>query len=158
MSEALFSAGNILIREVRASYVSAPVVEAGADSFVARNPEGLVAILETLYEPKLDPQENLFAIYFNSKNQVIGTERVYRGTVNAATVSTRDIVRNALIMNAAAIVISHNHPSGDPGPTAEDLVFTRRLDDACRLFGIELLDHIVLGNPRFVSLRQRGVL
>jgi DNA repair protein RadC len=142
MSEALFSAGNILIREVRASYVSAPVVEAGADSFVARNPEGLVAILETLYEPKLDPQENLFAIYFNSKNQVIGTERVYRGTVNAATVSTRDIVRNALIMNAAAIVI----------------VFTRRLDDACRLFGIELLDHIVLGNPRFVSLRQRGVL
>ncbi|HEY0788632.1 MAG TPA: DNA repair protein RadC [Thermoanaerobaculia bacterium] len=103
-------------------------------------------------------QERLGAIFLDSKNRVIREREIYVGTLNATTVSTRDVLRVALEENAAGIVVFHNHPSGDPTPSAEDLAFTRKLNEATRLFGIELVDHLIIGTNRFVSLRNRGVL
>ncbi|HEY0592829.1 MAG TPA: DNA repair protein RadC [Thermoanaerobaculia bacterium] len=103
-------------------------------------------------------QERLGAIFLDSKNRVIREREIYVGTLNATTVSTRDVLRVALEENAAGIVVFHNHPSGDPTPSAEDLAFTRKLNEATRLFGIELVDHLIIGINRFVSLRNRGVL
>lgn len=103
-------------------------------------------------------QERLGAIFLDSKNRVIREREIYVGTLNATTVSTRDVLRVALEENAAGIVVFHNHPSGDPSPSAEDIAFTRKLNDATRLFGIDFVDHLIIGANRFVSLRNRGVL
>jgi len=71
-------------------------------------------------------------------------------------VSTRDVIRHALEENATAVVLYHNHPSGDPSPSAEDLMFTRKMAESLRLCDIDLADHIVIGANRFYSMRQRG--
>jgi DNA repair protein RadC len=103
-------------------------------------------------------QERLGALFLDSKNRLIREREIYVGTLNATTVSTRDVVRLALEENAAALIVFHNHPSGDPSPSAEDIAFTRKLNEASRLFGIELVDHLIIGANRFVSLRKRGVV
>lgn len=103
-------------------------------------------------------QERLGALFLDSKNRIIREREIYVGTLNATTVSTRDVLRLALEENAAGIVAFHNHPSGDPSPSAEDIAFTRKLNDAARLFGVELVDHLIIGANRFVSLRSRGVI
>ncbi|HVR44476.1 MAG TPA: DNA repair protein RadC [Thermoanaerobaculia bacterium] len=103
-------------------------------------------------------QERLGALFLDSKNRLIREREIYVGTLNAATVSTRDVLRIALEENAAGVVIFHNHPSGDPAPSAEDLSFTRRLVEAASLMGLDVIDHLILGANRYVSLRQRGAL
>lgn len=103
-------------------------------------------------------QERLGALFLDAKNRVMSEREIYVGTLNATTVSTRDILRIALEEHAAGIVVFHNHPSGDPTPSGEDMAFTRRLDQAAKLMGIDLVDHIILGASRFVSLRQRGIV
>ena len=103
-------------------------------------------------------QERLGAVFLDSKNRIIREREIYVGTLNAATVSTRDVLRYALQDNAAAVVIFHNHPSGDPAPSAEDLVFTRKMAEAGRLLGVDVLDHLILGANRYVSLKQRGAM
>ena len=103
-------------------------------------------------------QERLGAVFLDSKNRIIREREIYIGTLNSTTVSTRDILRYALQENAASVIIFHNHPSGDPSPSAEDLVFTRKAVEACKLMGVEVLDHLILGANRYVSLKQRGAL
>lgn len=102
-------------------------------------------------------QERLGAIFLDSKNRIMMEREIYVGSLNATTVSTRDVLRIALEESAAAVIVFHNHPSGDPSPSAEDLVFTRRLAEAARIMGVDLVDHLILGTNQFVSLRQRGV-
>lgn len=101
-------------------------------------------------------QERLGAIYLDAKNRVLLEREIYIGTLNAATVSTRDVLRIALEENAAGMIVFHNHPSGDPAPSSEDISFTRRLSEASKLLGVDLIDHLILGTNRFVSLKQRG--
>ncbi len=103
-------------------------------------------------------QERLGAVYLDAKNRVIREREIYVGTLNATTVSTRDVLRYALMEHAAAVIIFHNHPSGDPSPSAEDLVFTRKMVEAGKVMGVEVMDHLILGANRFVSLRQRGII
>lgn len=120
------------------------------------NPEALARALVARYSHHL--QERLGAVFLDSKNRIIREREIYVGTLNSTTVSTRDVLRWALEENAAGVIIFHNHPSGDPGPSAEDLLFTRKMVEAGKLMGVEVLDHLILGANRFVSLRQRGVL
>ena len=80
------------------------------------------------------------------------------GTLTASLVHPREVLGPALRARAAALVVAHNHPSGDPEPSPEDCALTERLRDAARLLGLELLDHVVVGRNGFVSLRERGVL
>ena len=101
-------------------------------------------------------QEVLGAVYLDAKHRVIREREVFIGTINSAVVSTRDVLRFALDDHAAAVVVFHNHPSGCPEPSGEDLLFTRKLVDAGKLLGVDVLDHLILGVGRFVSLKLRG--
>jgi len=103
-------------------------------------------------------QEVLGAIYLDAKHRVLSEREIYVGTLNSATVSTRDVLRHALDDHAAAVIVYHNHPSGDPSPSAEDLLFTQKLLAAGKVLSVEILDHLILGAGRFVSLEQRGML
>jgi DNA repair protein RadC len=103
-------------------------------------------------------QEQLRVILLDTKNRVIAFHLVYQGTVNSAHAEPRDIFREAIRQNAVSLVIAHNHPSGDPTPSQDDIEVTNRLAEAGRVLGIEVADHIVIGKGgRYVSLRERGL-
>ena len=101
-------------------------------------------------------QERLGAVFLDSRRHVLRQREIYVGTISHAAVSTRDVIRHALDEGACAVVLFHNHPSGDPSPSAEDLMFTRKMSEALKLCDIELHDHLVIGKQRFHSMRQRG--
>ncbi|MEO8502537.1 MAG: DNA repair protein RadC [Acidobacteriota bacterium] len=102
-------------------------------------------------------QEIMGALYLDVRHRLLGEREIYRGTLNRAAVEPRGLLKEGLLRGAAALVLFHTHPSGDPSPSAEDLVFTRRLAEAGDLIGVKLLDHLVLGaTGAWVSLRERG--
>lgn len=102
-------------------------------------------------------KEVLKLLLLNSRSKLIGESDVSEGTADTALVSPRELFLEALRKNAAAIILLHNHPSGEPTPSREDVRITRRIYEAGALIGIELLDHIVIGDNCFVSLRERGL-
>jgi DNA repair protein RadC len=102
-------------------------------------------------------QEIMGAFYLDIRGRLIAEGEMYRGTQSRSAVEPRGILKQALLHSASAVVLFHTHPSGDPTPSAEDLVFTRRMAEAGELVGIRLLDHIILGHAgRWVSLQRRG--
>ncbi|MGH9440680.1 MAG: RadC family protein [Thermoanaerobaculia bacterium] len=103
-------------------------------------------------------QERTGALLLDAKHRLIKDVECYRGTLDRALVEPREICKNALLEDAAAVILYHNHPSGDPSPSAEDEEFTRRLRRAAEAVGIRLLDHVVVGRSGCVSLKERGVL
>ena len=103
-------------------------------------------------------REELRSILLNTKNTVTGMVTVYAGNLAGSSVRVGEVFREAVRRQSAAMVVVHNHPSGDPAPSAEDLRITRELAEAGRLLDIELLDHLVIGHGRWVSLRALGVL
>lgn len=105
-----------------------------------------------------EEQEQMICMMLNTKNQLLGEEQISRGTVNASLVSPRDLLLAALRHHAVHIILVHNHPSGSPDPSREDLLLTRRIQAACQLVDIPLLDHIVIGDHRYVSFREEGLL
>ena len=109
-------------------------------------------------EMSLLTQENLVALLLNTRNQVVARRTIYIGTVNSSAVRPAEVLRPAVRENAPAIIVVHNHPSGDPTPSPEDVAVTRDLAAAGKLLGIELLDHLIIGNGgRFTSLKERGL-
>lgn len=103
-------------------------------------------------------QERLGAVFLDSRHRILKQAEIYVGTINSALVSTRDIVTQCLMENATAVVIFHNHPSGDPTPSAEDLMFTNKLLHTLGYIDVDLLDHLIVGSHRYYSLRERGQL
>ena len=103
-------------------------------------------------------QEELRVVLLNTKNVVIAMVTVYAGNLAGSSVRVGEVFRDAVRRQAAALVVAHNHPSGDPAPSAEDLRITAELGQAGRLLDIELLDHLVIGHGRWVSLRALGAL
>jgi DNA repair protein RadC len=102
-------------------------------------------------------QEHMRLILLNSRHEVISTPTVYKGSLNTAVVRVAEVFKDALRQNAAAIVVSHNHPSGDPSPSPEDIIVTRNCVEAGKLLGIEVVDHVIIGHNRYVSLKERGL-
>lgn len=102
--------------------------------------------------------EVVMAALINVRSKVIRVESVATGTSNMAVISPKDIVKLALQHNAASVILGHNHPSGDPNPSQEDIRLTESLGTALKLFEIRLLDHIVIGNNSYVSFRQTGLM
>jgi DNA repair protein RadC len=102
-------------------------------------------------------QEHFRVLYLDTRNRVLGQETVYVGTLNASHARIAEIFREAVKRNCAAIIVAHNHPSGDPAPSPEDILVTRRLVEAGEMLDIEVLDHIVIGQQRYVSLKERGL-
>lgn len=103
-------------------------------------------------------QEHFVALYLNTKNHVIKQKTVFIGSLNASIVHPREVFKEALRTSSAAVICLHNHPSGDPSPSTEDINVTKRLDEAGKILGITLLDHIVVGENCFISLKERGFL
>jgi len=103
-------------------------------------------------------KEHFVTLHLDTKHQVVGEEVVSIGSLNASIAHPREIFRTALKRNAAAILCAHNHPSGDPAPSEEDILVTQRLIKAGQILGIEVLDHIVFGDKRYISLRERGYI
>ena len=103
-------------------------------------------------------QEQLRVLLLNTRNQVRGQRVVYMGNVNSAVIRPAEVLRAAVIESAPSIIISHNHPSGDPTPSPEDVSITRELVQAGKLLGIDLLDHVVIGGDRWVSLKERKLM
>lgn len=104
------------------------------------------------------PQEQFGAVYLSTKNQLIAYRALTVGTINASLAKAREVFRYALRYNAAAVVLVHNHPSGNPEPSHEDIVVTQRIADAGQVMEIPVLDHIIIGDGVFVSLCERGYL
>lgn len=103
-------------------------------------------------------REELRLVLFNSKNQYIRDTVLFQGTVNSSLVSPREIFLEALRYQAVSIVLLHNHPSGDSTPSREDILTTRRIQGAGELIGIILIDHIIIGDHSYISLKEQGVL
>lgn len=119
------------------------------------NPSDVAALVS--YEMEGFEQEHLWVILLDTRNRVISIERIYKGSLNSSSVRIGELFRAAIQRNAASIVIVHNHPSGDPTPSPEDVALTRGAVQAGKLMDIEVLDHLVIGLGRFVSLKERGL-
>ncbi len=103
-------------------------------------------------------KEHVRALYLDVKNRLVREEVISIGGLNSSPLYPREVIRPALLCNAAGIILAHNHPSGDPTPSPCDLEITQRIKDACILLNVELLDHIILGEKGYVSLREKGQL
>ncbi|WP_161975644.1 RadC family protein [Tengunoibacter tsumagoiensis] len=99
--------------------------------------------------------EEMHIILLDTKNQVVESIKRYKGTVNSSVLRIAEIFRPAIVRNCPHVIICHNHPSGDPTPSAEDIEVTRQLVAAGKLLDIELLDHLIIGNPRHFSLKDK---
>lgn len=102
-------------------------------------------------------QEHLVVLVLDTRNRIVHQETLYVGTINTSLVRTAEVFAVAMRHNAAGIMVAHNHPSGDPNPSPEDITLTRRLVDAGKLMEIAVLDHIIVGHNRYVSLRDRNL-
>jgi DNA repair protein RadC len=123
--------------------------------YVVRSPEDAANYLSDI--SFLD-QEHFEAIFLNTKNMVIGRKTIFKGSLNASIVHPRELFREAVKLSAASIVVGHNHPSGDSSPSREDIEVTKRLVEAGKLVGIDVLDHIIVGQGKFTSLKEKGYL
>lgn len=130
-------------------------LERPEERFRVRSPED-VAILVSSEMAALD-QEELRVVLLNTKNEVVRVVTLYRGSVNAAQIRVAEVFKEAVRQNAPSLVIVHNHPSGDPTPSPDDVAVTRELVAAGKLLDIEVLDHLVIGDGRHVSLRRKGL-
>jgi len=113
-----------------------------------------------MFLPTLKPLEveETWALYLDGKNGIIKKKMMTRGSVNSSMVSEREIFRDALLHSAVGIILIHNHPSGDPSPSLDDLEVTRKLRNGADLLGINLMDHVIIGDNNFISLKERGIL
>lgn len=112
------------------------------------------------FRAHFDPvdREQFLALILDGRNRLLGFNLVAIGTLTSALVHPREVFKAAILANAAAIILVHNHPSGDPEPSAEDRALTSRLKEAGEILGIRILDHIVIGDGRFCSLSEEGLL
>jgi len=120
-----------------------------------RSPADVANLL--MLEMGLLEQEHLRAVLLDTKNVVLRVANVYAGNLNTAVVRVGEVFREAIRANCASIIVVHNHPSGDPTPSPEDVRVTEQLVEAGRLLDIEVLDHLVIGRNRYVSLKERGL-
>ncbi|WIV18476.1 DNA repair protein RadC [Paenibacillus polygoni] len=103
-------------------------------------------------------KEHFVCLFLNTKNHVIAQETLSMGSLNAAIVHPREVFRAAIKCSSASLICAHNHPSGDPTPSPEDIKLTKRLLEAGDIVGIEVLDHVVIGDGKFVSLKEQGFI
>ncbi|WP_163191786.1 RadC family protein [Clostridium thermarum] len=126
------------------------------EEYIIKSPADAASILmETMRSLK---QEVLKIILVNTKNKVILIKDVSMGSINSSIVHPREVFMEAVRRSAASIIVCHNHPSGDPTPSSEDINITHRLKECGKLLGIELLDHIIIGNGTYISLKEKGIL
>ncbi len=141
--------------------VREPQADATGKAIAVRTPEEVAAQCTDMAQ---SAQEVFVVFDLNTRNNIIDRRLVTLGLIDSSLVHPREVFRGALLNNAAAIVVAHNHPSGDPNPSAEDLRITRQLIEAGRILGIKLLDHVVIGRTSpdrakgHLSMREAGLV
>jgi DNA repair protein RadC len=125
------------------------------DRFQIRSPADAAQLL--LAELSHLDQEHFVVLCLDTRNRLVHSETVYKGSVNAAQIRVAEILRPAITRQCPCIVTSHNHPSGDCSPSPDDSVVVGNITEACKLMDVDHLDHIVVGRGRFVSMRERGL-
>ncbi len=119
------------------------------------NPADAAGLL--MYEMSALEQEHLRVILLDTRNRVLEIREIYRGSLNSSMVRIGEVFRDAVRRSAAAIIVVHNHPSGDPTPSSDDVAVTRAIVEAGKLMDVEVLDHIIIGQGKFVSLKERSL-
>ncbi len=115
-------------------------------------------VFEKFHFLKNESKEYFITLHLDGKNKILCIEIVSTGSLNASIVHPREVFKSCLLSSAAAMILMHNHPSGDPTPSREDLELTRRLKEAGELLGIRILDHIIIGDECYISLADLGQL
>jgi len=126
------------------------------ERYAVRTPED--AAQYVMDELRFENQEHFVCLFLNTKFRIIGKKYIFKGTLNSSVVHPREVFREAVRSSAAAIICVHNHPSGDPTPSQEDLEVTERLVEAGHLMGIEIVDHLIIGDQTYYSLREHGLI
>ena len=124
-------------------------------SYAIKSPDDVAAIGKEFMRIHEEPEEYMYMICMNTKNKVIGVFEISHGSVNSSIVTPREVFQKALLANAVSIIVMHNHPSGDPTPSREDIEVTKRLVEAGKVVSVEVLDHIIVGDW-YVSLKEKG--
>lgn len=124
------------------------------DKYTVRSPQDAAAYL--MPDMTSLSQEHFVVLFLDVKNQIIHKKTIFIGGLNASIVHPREIFREAVKRSAASIICAHNHPSGVPTPSPEDIEVTKRIQEAGFIIGIELLDHIIIGDHQFTSLKEKG--
>lgn len=122
-----------------------------------RSPQDAVDLGKIYIGIHEEPEEYMYMFCLNTKNRVIGIFEISHGTVNSSLVGAREVFQKALLANSVSIILLHNHPSGDPTPSKQDIEVTKRLVEAGNIVGIEVLDHIIIGD-RYSSLKEKGYM
>ena len=130
-------------------------LEAPEERAAIHSPADAAALVQ--YEMSALEQEELRVILLDIRNRVIDIVAVYKGSLNSSQVRVGELFKAAIRRNAAALIVVHNHPSGDPSPSPDDIALTRAIVQAGHLLDVEVLDHLVIGQGRFVSLKERGL-
>lgn len=136
-----------LVRDGSISAEDRPVIRSADD--VASVMEPIVSLLA---------EERFYVLLLNTKNRVNGIHEVSVGSLNATVVHPREIFKAAILSNSAAVILVHNHPSGDPTPSPEDCHLTEQIAKAGKVLDIPVLDHVIMGDHRYTSLKEKGVL
>lgn len=126
------------------------------DRYTIRSPEDGANYV--MHDMRFLSQEHFVCLYLNTKNQVLHKQTIFIGSLNASIVHPREVFKEAFRRSAASIICIHNHPSGDPTPSREDIEVTKRLAESGKIIGIEVLDHLIIGENKFVSLKEKGYL
>lgn len=127
-----------------------------ADPVLVDSPEAAADLLLPAFVNA--DRERCVAAYVDTKHRVLSVVTISIGSIDHTFMSPREVFRDALLTNAAAVVLAHNHPSGDPEPSSDDMAVSRRLARSGSMIGVEVLDHLVIGDHRWVSLARRGAL
>lgn len=125
------------------------------ERFTIRSPEDAY---EYLRDMQYLNQEHFVVLGLNTKNEILYRETIFVGTLNSSVVHPREVFKSLIRRSCASAIVSHNHPSGDVSPSQEDVHVTKRLHEAGKTIGIEVLDHIIVGHERYVSLKEKGYL
>jgi DNA repair protein RadC len=130
-------------------------IESPEERPAINSPADAAALVQ--YEMSVLEQEHLRVILLDRRNRVLETAEVYKGSVSSSQIRIGEVFKEAIRKNASALVVIHNHPSGDPTPSPDDVAVTRAIVQAGKLLDVEVLDHLVIGQGRWVSLKERGL-
>lgn len=148
----------IRLRCLRVIYERQVVREEAPAYLQARRISRPEDVYELLHDLQRETKEHFLALHLDGKNRIICLDRVSTGSLNQSIVHPREVFKGALLSSAAAVVLVHNHPSGDPTPSTEDREITRRLREVGDLVGIKVLDHVIVGEGGYVSFSELGII
>lgn len=121
-----------------------------------RSPQDAYELVKSFLEDK--DREHFIVVSLDTKNQPVCINVCHIGSLNASIVSPREVMKSAILSSAASIMVAHNHPSGETAESREDIEVTKRLAESGKLIGIELLDHLIIGNGKYASLKEKGYI